>query len=174
MKGKITRHTSKSYEISSWQYVHVMYGFVFDMICNPKSCAYQVQFSHSFNHRLIGLFVSGKVEGRILLSQFDETITHLFQICLTLGLNGNFDDWIWELHTEKAGLILLCFLCILLNEISDQSSMIQTSAKRSPSFFYYESTSITCKIFSESMRLINIWFSPKVIGTAFESNAHNI
>ena len=63
------------------------------------AAAHQVELSHALNHCLVGFLVSGEMEGGILLCELDQSVAHLLQICLALGLDGNLDDWVWELQT---------------------------------------------------------------------------
>lgn len=62
------------------------------------AAAHQVELSHALNHCLVGLLISGEMEGGILLCELDQPVAHLLQICLTLGLDGNLDDRVWELQ----------------------------------------------------------------------------
>ncbi len=57
-----------------------------------------MQLSHALNDGLVGLLVTGEVEGGILLGQLDQPVAHLLQVGLALGLDGNLDDWVGELH----------------------------------------------------------------------------
>ena len=70
---------------------------------NQRSCrAHQMELSHALNDGLVGLLVSGEVEGWVLLGQLDEALAHLLQVRLALGLDGNLDDGLWELQTTPS------------------------------------------------------------------------
>lgn len=57
-----------------------------------------MELAHALDDGLVGLVISGEVEGGVLLSQLEQAICHLLLIALGLGLNGNLDDWVGELH----------------------------------------------------------------------------
>ena len=49
----------------------------------------QMQFAHALNDSLVGLVISGEVEGGVLLGQLVQSSSHLVIVCFALGLNGN-------------------------------------------------------------------------------------
>ncbi|MPM58935.1 hypothetical protein SDC9_105770 [bioreactor metagenome] len=67
----------------------------------------QMQLAHSGDDGLPGVSVRIGTESRILLRQFDERDAHLFLAGLGLGLNGNLDDGIRELHALEKNLMAL-------------------------------------------------------------------
>mmetsp|Transcript_536 Transcript_536/g.1424 ORF Transcript_536/g.1424 Transcript_536/m.1424 type:complete len:318 (+) Transcript_536:2218-3171(+) len=58
----------------------------------------EMQLAHALDDGLVRLLIPGEVEGWVLLRQLDETVRHLVQVRFALGLQGNLDDWIRELH----------------------------------------------------------------------------
>ena len=61
-----------------------------------------MQLPHPLNDGLVGLLVSGEVEGWVLLSQLDEALAHLLQVRLALGLDGDLDHRLRELQTTPS------------------------------------------------------------------------
>mmetsp|Transcript_23154 Transcript_23154/g.50833 ORF Transcript_23154/g.50833 Transcript_23154/m.50833 type:complete len:564 (+) Transcript_23154:1196-2887(+) len=66
-----------------------------------------MQLTHTLNHGLAGLLIAAVVEGGILLGQLVQAHAHLLQISLGLGLNGNLDDWVREVHLLQDDGVLL-------------------------------------------------------------------
>ena len=68
----------------------------------------QVQLAHTGDDGLTGLFVSVGLEGRILFGQLCQRDAHLLVAGLGLGLDGNADNGLGELHgLQNDGMILI-------------------------------------------------------------------
>mmetsp|Transcript_32536 Transcript_32536/g.45133 ORF Transcript_32536/g.45133 Transcript_32536/m.45133 type:complete len:231 (+) Transcript_32536:487-1179(+) len=59
---------------------------------------FQMELSHSFDDGLVGLLIARVAEGGILLSKLVKSGSQLLQVSLGLGLNGNLDDGVGEIH----------------------------------------------------------------------------
>mmetsp|Transcript_37450 Transcript_37450/g.112301 ORF Transcript_37450/g.112301 Transcript_37450/m.112301 type:complete len:411 (-) Transcript_37450:1631-2863(-) len=58
----------------------------------------EVELTHTLNNSLPGLLITRETEGRILLREADEGVSHLLLISFGLGLNSDLDDGLGEVH----------------------------------------------------------------------------
>ena len=72
----------------------------------------EVQLTHAGDDGLAGLVVGVHLEGRVLLGELGEREAHLVLLGLGLGLDGNVDNGVRELHGLEHDLVALGAQCV--------------------------------------------------------------
>ena len=72
----------------------------------------QMKLTHTSDDGLSSFLISVLTEGRILLSQLCKSLAHLLLSSLSLRLDSQLDNWLWELHRLKDYWMLLITDCI--------------------------------------------------------------
>ena len=92
-KLRVTRHAERA--LLCIQHLLQLVGKQGVLLFVPKVMAV---LSHALNDRLVALLIPAKPEGRVLLRKLDQTVRHLLQVALGLGLDGNLDHGVGEVH----------------------------------------------------------------------------